>query len=149
MEYASSAWSTAAVIKLDNLNKTQNTGLRLITGAMKTTPISAMEKTAGLLSLEERREEKLLRQSEKIKTSFTPPYIQSLRRLQRTDSNPQMKALQREHLPPLPTSNQPLEFLQDHEDWQHDTPTTIFDIPGINKKNATQKKNSRPLHWKL
>ena len=34
---------------------------------MKTTPISKMEKTAGLLSLEERREEKLLRQSVQMK----------------------------------------------------------------------------------
>ena len=45
---------------LDQLPKAQNTGLRIITGGMKTTPISEVERTAGLLSLEERREKKTL-----------------------------------------------------------------------------------------
>ena len=67
VEYASSAWSSSARTNLDQLNKTQNAWLRIITSGMKTTPISEMERTAGLLSLEERGEEKLLRQSEKMK----------------------------------------------------------------------------------
>ena len=57
MEYASSAWSSAAKTNLDQLTKTQNAGLRIITGGMKTTPISELERTTGLLSLCERREE--------------------------------------------------------------------------------------------
>ena len=79
MEYASSAWSSAAKTNLDQLTKTQNAGLRIITGGMKTTSVSEMERTAGLLSLWERREEKLLHQSEKMKrlpgfshTHYTP-----------------------------------------------------------------------------
>ena len=67
MEYASSAWSSAAKTNLDQLTITQNAGLRIITGGMKTTPISELERTAGLLSLGERREDKLLRQSKKMK----------------------------------------------------------------------------------
>ena len=67
MEYASDAWSCAGRTNLDQLTKTQNTGLRIVTGGMKTTPISEVERTAGLLSLEERREDKLLHQSEKMK----------------------------------------------------------------------------------
>ena len=64
LEHASSSWSRASKGNTDHPNKVQNAGLRLITGGMKTTPIAAMEKVAGLLSLEERRDEKLLRQSE-------------------------------------------------------------------------------------
>ena len=56
MEYASSAWSSAAKTNLDQLTKTQNAGLRTITGGMKTIPISELERTAGLLSLGERRQ---------------------------------------------------------------------------------------------
>ena len=60
MEYTSNAWSSAARTNLDQPTKAQNTGMRLITGGMKTTPISEVGTTAGLLSLDERREEKLL-----------------------------------------------------------------------------------------
>ena len=67
MEYASNACSSAARTNLDQLTKAQIAGLRIITGGMKTTPISEVERTVGLLSLEERKEEKLLRQSEKMK----------------------------------------------------------------------------------
>ena len=67
------AWSSTARTNLDQLTKTQNAGLRIITGGMKTIPISEVERKVGLLSLEERREEKFLRQSEKMKRApFTP-----------------------------------------------------------------------------
>ena len=59
--------SSAARTNLDQLTKTQNAGLRIITDAMKTTPISEVEGTVGLMSFEERRKEKFLRQSEKKK----------------------------------------------------------------------------------
>ena len=72
MEYASSAWSSAARTNLDQLTKTQNAGLRIITDGMKTTPISKVERTVGLLSSEERREEKLLHQRKDEEASFTP-----------------------------------------------------------------------------
>ena len=54
LEYAPSSWSTAAKANTDHLTKVQNASLRLITGGVKTTPIAAMEKVAGLLSLKER-----------------------------------------------------------------------------------------------
>ena len=40
MEYASSAWSSAAKTNLDQLTKTKNAGLRIVAGGMKTIPIS-------------------------------------------------------------------------------------------------------------
>ena len=67
MEYASNAWSSAARTSLDQLAKAQNAGLRIITGGTKTIPISEVERTAYLLSLEKRREEKLRHQNEKMK----------------------------------------------------------------------------------
>ena len=52
MEYASNAWSSAARTNLDQLTKAQNAGLRIITGGMKTTPISEAERAAGSISPE-------------------------------------------------------------------------------------------------
>ena len=77
MEYASNAWSSAARTNLGQLIKPQNAELGIIKGGMKIIPISEVERTVGLLSLEEKREEKLLHQSEKMKRlSSHPLYFQ-------------------------------------------------------------------------
>ena len=52
MEYASSSWTTAAKTNTGKLDKIQNAGLVLITGGIKTTQISAVEKQDQLHSLE-------------------------------------------------------------------------------------------------
>ena len=57
---------------MEQLTKAPKTGLRFVTGGMKTTPISGVERTAGLLSLEERGEENLLCQSEKKRLPSHP-----------------------------------------------------------------------------
>ena len=55
MEYAFNAWPSAARTNLVQLTKAQTAGLRIIPDGMKTTPISEVERAAGLLSLEERK----------------------------------------------------------------------------------------------
>ena len=67
LEYASTSWCTAAKTNKAKLDKIQNAGLRTILGAIKTTPIPEMEKTANVQPLENRRLEKLLIQGEKTK----------------------------------------------------------------------------------
>ena len=62
-----SAWTTAAKTNTKKLDKVQNTGLRTITGATRTTPIKEMEKITGFHSLAERKKEKVLTHSEKLK----------------------------------------------------------------------------------
>ena len=59
LEYASTSWCTAAKTNKAKLDKIQNAGLRTILGAIKTTPIPEMEKTANVQPLENRRLEKL------------------------------------------------------------------------------------------
>ena len=117
MEYASSAWSSAAKTNLDQLTKTQNAGLRIITGGMKTTPISELERTTGLLSSGERREEKLLRQSEKMKRLPSHPLHSEFEaptknRLKRQSPNHLVKALQQKHRISSSARNQPLEMFK-------------------------------------
>ena len=43
MEYVSTTWGTAAKSNKSRLDRVQNMGLRVILGAMKTTPIHEME----------------------------------------------------------------------------------------------------------
>ena len=67
LEYGASAWATAAKTHTNNLDRVQNIGLRTILGAMKSTPIAMMEKTARVEPLESRRRAKLLTHAEKMK----------------------------------------------------------------------------------
>uniref|UniRef100_A0A0B7BRW2 Uncharacterized protein n=1 Tax=Arion vulgaris TaxID=1028688 RepID=A0A0B7BRW2_9EUPU len=45
LEFGSTAWATAANTHLQTLDRVQNQALRIITGAMKSTPITEMQKT--------------------------------------------------------------------------------------------------------
>ena len=67
LEYDSSTFGTAASTTLQQLNKIHNTGLKIITGGMKYTPVNEMESLAGLKSLEEQTGEKIALQAEKYK----------------------------------------------------------------------------------
>ena len=100
MEYASNSWSTAAKTNTARLKKVQNTGLRLITGVLKTTHIAALEKNTGLHSSEWGRDEKLLRQTKKMKRLPSHPLHSKLQeltknRLKRQSVNHFAKGLQR------------------------------------------------------
>ena len=64
MEYASTTWGTAAKTKKSRLDKIQNMALRVILGAMNTTPV---EKTANVEPLERRKSLKILIQGEKLR----------------------------------------------------------------------------------
>ena len=67
MEYAATSWAISSNAKRIKLDKVQSVALRAIAGAMKTTPIKEMEKTAELEPLELRRTSKVLTQTEKIR----------------------------------------------------------------------------------
>ena len=67
MEYGATCFGTAAKTNTAKLDKIQNCSMRIITGAMKTTPISAMETATKLHSLDSQRCEKSRRQAEKMR----------------------------------------------------------------------------------
>ena len=68
LEYGMAAWGTTAPSNIDSIAKVQNQNIRLITGSLRSTPISAMETETGLQSLEERRDNKILMQFSKFTT---------------------------------------------------------------------------------
>ena len=67
LEYSSTAWSTTANTNQQSLDKIQKQALRIITGAMKSTPITFMEQTTAIQPLQQRRQAKVLLQAEKYK----------------------------------------------------------------------------------
>ena len=73
LEYGATVWGTAAKSNFRKMDKVQNLCLRIITGAMKTTPIKAMEDIATLNSMETRRETKILTQFTKLEASKHHP----------------------------------------------------------------------------
>ena len=73
LEYGTAAWSSTSKYTLQSVDKVQNQALRLITGAMKTTPISEMEKMIGVQPLQDRWNMKTLQQAEKLKCQLNHP----------------------------------------------------------------------------
>ena len=79
-------------------------------------------RAADLLSLEERGEEtKMSLPSHLLHFTFEAP---TKNRLKRQSPNHLIKALQQKLKPPPSASNQPLEMLEDYEDWQAETPSS-------------------------
>ena len=56
-----------------------------------------------------------------------------------------VKAFQQKHSIPSSARNQPLEMIQNYEDWQAETPTIIPDIPGIQAKDHHTDEELRSL----
>ena len=67
LEYGMTSWGTLAKTNFDRVNKVQNQATRIITGAMKSTPIQELEIITGLQPLGDRRDTKLLTQAAKFK----------------------------------------------------------------------------------
>ena len=65
LEHGITAWGTTAKSNFDQVSKVQNQPTRIITGAMKSTSIVALETNTGLQSLDDRRDFKLLNQAAK------------------------------------------------------------------------------------
>ena len=102
------------------------------------------------MSLGERREEKLLHRSDKMKGLPLHPLhfkieADTKNRLQRQSPNHLVKILQQKHRIPSSARNQPLEMLQNYEDWEAETPTIILHIPGIQAKDHHTDEELRSL----
>jgi ribonuclease HI len=114
LEFGSTAWSSAANTHLQTLDRVQNQALRLITGAMKTTPITAMQEATGIQTLSCRRDTKTMIQVEKY--SSMPDHPMKVRlgdlalgRLKRGSFTHRGKRLKRQHQADLPTRTTPLK----------------------------------------
>ena len=129
LEYGAAAWNSASKTTLLSVDKVQNQALRIITGAMKTTPISAMEEVTGIQPLQDRRNMKTLLQAEKFKCQLNHPMKAKVEghtrnRLKRDSFVHQVKKLEREHLSHLPTQTIP-PFLYHSRPWEDTSLVTM------------------------
>ena len=112
LEYGSTAWSTTAKTNQQALDKVQNQALRLITGAMRSTPITKMERLTGVQPLGQRRDAKNMMQAEKFKCLTNHPMKTRLEgltknRLKRSSFVHESKKLSRQFHDRLPQSTLP------------------------------------------
>ena len=140
LEYGATSWGTASKTNTSKLSKVQNASLRIITGGMKTSPICTMETTANIKPLEERRKEKSLIQSEKIKRLPTHPLHNKLKestknRLKRSSPNHLIKTNEKDITSALPSLKEATEILVDYEEWDNPNIKIETNVPGIGEKN--------------
>ena len=101
LEYSSTAWSTTAKTNQQSLDKIQNQAIRIITGAMKSTPITFMEQTTAIQPLQQRRQAKVLLQAEKYKCLPEHPLKEKVEgrtknRIKRSSFTHEVKMLQKD-----------------------------------------------------
>ena len=102
LEYSSTAWSTTAKTNQPSLDNIQNQALRIITGAMKSTPITFMEQTTAIQPLQQRRQAKVLLQAEKYKCLTDHPMKEKVEgrtknKIKRCSFTHEVKKLQKDY----------------------------------------------------
>ena len=149
VEYGISAWATAAKSNLEQINKIQNQAQRLITGAMKSTPILKMEEVTGLQPMEDRKNAKLLAQAAKFKRLESHPMHNRMKnptkgRLKRESFIHQSRRLERQSPVMMEHEAKPIPTSVTHPPWRRQLfPTIVTSIPGVNKRGMqsdTQRK---------
>ena len=140
LEYGATSFSSAAKSNTAKLDKIQNSSMRIITGAIKTTPIKAMETATNLHSLDERRREKSIRQAEKMKRIPSHPLKEKLleptkNRIKRQSPNHFLKSNEKELPDIVPRQCKP-EPLQDYEEWTYNDIQIKLQVPNIERKGC-------------
>ena len=142
LEYGSTSWGTGASDSaLKTLDRVQNQALRIITGAMRSTPITQMEKLTNIQPLQDRRETQVLIQAEKFCCMDKHAMKEKLgnlprNRLKRQNFIRRAKQLKRQ-IPRLPEDCEPLSSVPNTTPWEEETRTLIKIRTDI--KNVTNK----------
>ena len=102
LEHGMTAWRTTAKSNFDLASKVQNQATRIVTGAMKSTPIVELETITGLHAFDDRRDYKLLNQAAQFKRLQDPQLRQRLYqptewRLKKESFIHQSRILERRH----------------------------------------------------
>ena len=152
LEYGVTAWGTAAKSNFEKVSKVQNQATRIITGAMRSTPIRELETSTGLASLEDRRDTKQLTQAAKFKRLPDHPMKSRLSqptkgRLKRGSFVHQTRMLERRLQDFLDHEPEDIPPYLEHPAFSEvSLPSIQCTIPGIEKKyfqsNAEKKSHA-------
>ena len=151
LEYGVTAWGTAAKSNFEKVSKVQNQAFRVITGAMKSTPIQELESITGLESLEDRRDTKLLKQAAKFKRLPDHPMHNRLTkptkgRLKRGSFVHQTRILERRHQELLDQDPNVIPGYLDNPSWSEDVgPSIQCSVPGVGPKDSQSSAAKKAL----
>ena len=151
LEYGVTAWGTAAKSNFDRVSKVQNQATRIITGAMKSTPIQELESITGLESLEDRRDTKLLVQAAKFKRLPDHPMNNRLSkptkgRLKRGSFVHHSRILERRHQDLLDQDPKEIPGHLDKPPWSDDVrPSIQCSVPGVGPKDSQSSAQRKAL----
>ena len=151
LEYGCTAWSTTVKTNQQALDKVQNQALRLLTGAMRSTLITEMERLTGVQPLGQRRDTKNMMQAEKFKCLKNHPMKTRLEgltknRLTRSSFVHESKQLSRQFRDRLPQSTLPFFRPDMPEPWVTDITdikvhTTVPSLSGGDTQDNTVKQS--------
>jgi ribonuclease HI len=82
LEYGSIVYGDACKSELAKLNTIYNNGIRIATGAFRTSPVQSLLIEAGLLPLELRRDQQLLNLGNKIRTTVDHPMFNDFQKFE-------------------------------------------------------------------
>ena len=143
LEFGMTSWGTLAKTNFDRVNKVQNQATRIITGAMKSTPIQELETITGLQPLWDRRDTKLLTQAAKFKRLQDHPMKDRLSqptkgRLKSRGSFVHLsRTLEKQHLDILNQDPKEIPRCRAVPAWSGGTPPLIrCTIPGVGPKDS-------------
>ena len=142
LEYGVTSWGTTAKTNFDRVSKVQNQATRIITGAMKSTPILELETITGLQPLEDRRDTKLLTQAAKFKRLQDHPMRQRLSeptkgRLKRGSFIHESRKLERQHQDFLDHEPKEIPRCRAVPAWNDGAfPTIQCHVPGVGPKDS-------------
>jgi len=151
LEYGVAAWGNTAKSNFDRVSKVQNQATRIITGAMRSTPIQELETTTGLQSLEDRRDSKILTQAAKFKRLATHPMRDRLSqstkgRLKRTSFIHQSRALERQNRDLLNHETREIPSHLANTAWSDSpSPHIQCSVPGVGPKDCQNNTQRRAL----
>ena len=149
LEFGSGAYISAATTQINSLEKVQNQALRVITGAMRSTPIEKMQKITGIPPLKKRIESKALMMLTKAEALKDHPMHErtkqrGLGRLKRTSFMGQAKGLHEQFKENLPEE---VEAIKLADDWR-EAPENFkihTSVPDLGSKEVTSKEERRLL----
>ena len=148
LEYGMAAWGMLAKTNFEKANRVQNQASRIMTGAIKSTPIPAMETLTRLQPLESRRDAKILTLSAKYKRLTDHPMHSRMaqptkHRLKRGSFLHLARRLERQDPDLMEQTNVPIPTHSAVPSWKRKCfPEIRQSIPGIGPKDQ-QSENAR------
>ena len=152
LEYGIQAWGNTAKTHFDRVSRVQNQAARIITGAMKSTPIEKLETYTGLQSIKDRRDTKMLVQAAKFQRLPGHPMNARMKegtknRLKRNSFIHEKNKLLEQH--PDLKNHEPKEIsrCQATPPWLGKSrPTFSTSIPNILQKDAQSETEKKLTH---